>query len=391
MAQDEAILRIQIGEDPNASPAAGGGGGGTTNAPAPGTSFGPAVPAGMKEDLENKLKELAEKLTPKLPTPDTTFGPTLPPKMQLARDVQDRIGKEHQAQLFKSAYQNATEGPAEAIDPRLGEIQKATGLNIGSKGASLLGESVPGVIAAITAMEVFGKVADGAIVGIRALGDQTSRLAKNDFFGMFDNAAHGAIDAVEGIGKTFGPAGELIAHTITAIPRVALAAFESFKQVSDAFVQRAQQIQQYSGDILQANAVADIRQMMADVREAKALGKDMARLIDARSSISVDLQDTFQPLKEVILGAVADITESVANTLHDITKEDLPIALEAALRASSNILLWGLPGIIDKAGAKRAADRRAAEIAKEGADIFKGFFDAIEKMKLPPNAYAPRQ
>jgi hypothetical protein len=75
----------------------------------------------------------------------------------------------------------------------------------------------------------------------------------------------------------------------------------SFADVAEAFVTRGRELAQYSGPLSQAGAMADVRSIMADIREANELGPDIARLTDEQSKLWTDLRADFEPVKKIII------------------------------------------------------------------------------------------
>jgi hypothetical protein len=92
-----------------------------------------------------------------------------------------------------------------------------------------------------------------------------------------------------------GAAGTLVG---VKIAEAFATAHRDFEKVSDALIARGRQIAPFSGQLTQAAAKADIRSLMADIRESQTIGPGLARLTEGRSRFETMLRDSFLSLKE---------------------------------------------------------------------------------------------
>lgn len=109
------------------------------------------------------------------------------------------------------------------------------------------------------------------------------------------------------LGAILGVAGGVVG----AFAAVTAAGFE----LKDAFLARAKELSKLSGVIAMSEARTEVNSLMADIREANALGDDMARLNDANTDIWIEIRDLLLPMKKFLLGTLADAAEWAKATL----------------------------------------------------------------------------
>lgn len=159
----------------------------------------------------------------------------------------------------------------------------------------------------------FGEAAMGASSVMR-------QLASNDNLGAVASAADAASGALGKI-PVYGAALEGAVKGLTAT-------FTAVNSLAQAFVDRGRELSRYDGGLAGANANADIRSLLADLREAQELGPALARLTDANSKFHAELREILLPLKKAIITdlipALAAMTAAI-----DFIKPFMPRILEA--------------------------------------------------------------
>lgn len=185
----------------------------------------------------------------------------------------------------------------------MGAIQSGLmGMNA-ARGLASVARSIPGVGAASS--------------GLSMAGDTAASAATTASRTVAGRAAFGAgASAIPSAGASVGVAGPLAALAIgAAIPPLVIAgSIRAGGQYADSVRDR---VSQFSPEAAQAAAMAEVRQIMADLRTSERLGPAIARRIDEQSQISEDLQaiqDVFaKPFIEVgneltsILGSLVDL------------------------------------------------------------------------------------
>lgn len=109
------------------------------------------------------------------------------------------------------------------------------------------------------------------------------------------------------------------------IPLVGPALAEVNKQIgsfADALTQTARRLASYSGELALAEAQADIRQTLGDLRRAQKLGTDLGRFEDARSRLSDVSQDLLADLLKPLIPLITNVLENLIRVVK--TVEDLP-------------------------------------------------------------------
>lgn len=245
---------------------------------------------------------------------------------------------------------------------------------------------------AVGGMGAAGGAAAGAagIVGLALMGIQqvtasmqglakTADKVSAGLVGMVDNKFASGSDVTNGIAE-MQESLPIIGEMLGAQTRLQGAIIGLPEKLSDAFLQRAKQLGGFSGAIAGAEAIADARGEMANLREANELGPAMGRMIDAQSRLENELRELLLPIKKFVVEVLADRLETLANAAKVVA--NLPTVMETitdyALRAAAEavraritdarkILLQDLP-------------EKLKEILKEPEldDMFNDFFRDLD-------------
>lgn len=193
---------------------------------------------------------------------------------------------------------------AGAVADRLGmggalKDAKAAGAGLGSAAgaAGIVGLALMGIQQVTASMQGLAKTADKVSAGLVGMVD-------NKFMSGSD-LTNGLAEMQEGI--------PIIGEMLGAQTRLQGAILNLPEKLSDAFLQRAKQLSGFSGNIAGAEAKADVRSVMADLREAQELGPAMGRMIDAQSQLEVELRELLLPIKKFVIEVLADRLEFIAN------------------------------------------------------------------------------
>jgi RuvA, C-terminal domain len=197
-------------------------------------------------------------------------------------------------------------GPTTTVPGAPGGADSQIENEVGSE--EVAGVNLAAVMGALVLVEKsYVGAVDIARVGIRQLGETAVDVAKNDLEGVLVGGLNASEEALrkiplagEALGATFG----LIAEPV-----------KQATNVMNAFVDRGKQLQGFSGELTGANALADVRSMMADIREANALGPDLAKLTEAQSELSNDVRDMLLPIKQAVIGLLTDVLRMIQDTL----------------------------------------------------------------------------
>jgi hypothetical protein len=150
------------------------------------------------------------------------------------------------------------------------------------------------------------EASDYTAASIRGLGDVAGRVARNEFFSVITDVPRKLVAFLDSI--------PIIGAQLAAPIKITLAAADAVKQVTDSLLVRAKELGQFSAPIAVAEAMAEVRQVFADLHEGQKIGTDLARLIDAQSRLNANLQELFTPLKAALAQFLADVLER-ANTI----------------------------------------------------------------------------
>ncbi len=281
-----------------------------------------------------------------------------------AGDMAKRLGSQAEAEggSFRAAgnlpgFGGAAEGAAGGAEAAAG-AGEAAGL-AGEIGiAAEAGPAAPIVLAAEEAKKAILGAVDAVGDGAKELGNVVSRAAGNDNFGALAEVSH---NVAEGLNK-LGPVGELAGHALETVTKTA----EAFNQMVDSFVARGKELAQYDVGLSQANAMAEVRGLLEDLKEAQTLSEPLSRLTEAQSQASAELRELLLPIKEWIIEKLADIMEFIVTVLRD-AKATWDIMRE---------VLVGIMAVLADAFGPSAAGYQMKNIPGDIA----GTYDAIKKI-----------
>ncbi len=117
-------------------------------------------------------------------------------------------------------------------------------------------------------------------------------------------------EAISGFGKTVGMVNPMLGYMAIAVGE-ATQAFASLMRVID---KTADRYAEFSAPIAQAQAIAEIRQVMGDFRRSKEVGDEMAKYIAAQS----ELQQKFEDVKVKFLAKILPLVTAALQVLEAI-------------------------------------------------------------------------
>lgn len=173
-------------------------------------------------------------------------------------------------------------------------------------------------------------------------GRGTAALAANSGVG----ALSGAIGTASAGLSRLGPYGMAAAAAFQAAEKTVGALREAINSV----VARAREIGNYDGRIAAANAMADVRKMQTDMREAQRLGDRYARVVDQQSkaeAILAELLNFFKgPLMTMLANGIEVSTRTLVGILQGIDQATAHLVPGLGeLAANMKKILEGDPGI----------------------------------------------
>jgi len=172
----------------------------------------------------------------------------------------------------------------------------------------------------------------GAInAGIDTAGVAGQQLARNNVFGLAATGLKTAQRISASVGSKinkvgsggervgFGGASGGIGGAALSVANSAIGqlAGSSAKAVTalgilvEAFKVRASELARFSPDIIRAQVGANIKNLQADMREARELGPGMGRMITAENDITIEIRDILLPIRKFVVGALAGSLEGI--------------------------------------------------------------------------------
>jgi hypothetical protein len=213
----------------------------------------------------------------------------------------------------------------------------------------------PGMLAGV------GTAVVGAAVGANQM------LGGHNLQGV-TTAAAGLGTAMMAVGGALGPFGAaIVAGTVVV---------KAFAAVTETVVHRAKEIGRYSPAISQELAVARVRDIQGDIREAQQLGPGMARVISAQSKMESDLREMLLPIKRFLIETLASFLEAVSKVIDWIA--DGVIATSEGVATLGAIVRdafsdWGkleedIMGLPDRIAKAQEARKKRRDL--KGVDLF---------------------
>jgi hypothetical protein len=299
---DEAILKIIVdaegSEAPSAPPSAARPAGvGRDAVDLSGEVFDPKLQAMRQlEALEKKqaVKREMDKLAPEALPAEAAPEPSMLAEILGAAKKARVPGANLLGSISKAftgagaaAPAAATAVTATAAGAGAGAGAAATGA-AGATGAAagpLVAAGPVGVAIAATlaALKVIDMAGDAAAGLVKSVGAVTAGLIKM-----------GGVDALGAVGtglEDFGGKLAYIAPVFGVALKIAGAGIQAFVQALDAVSSYAKRFEQTSPDIAFAQAKADVRMMIGDIRRAQTMGPNLARFIEARSKFENSWED----------------------------------------------------------------------------------------------------
>jgi hypothetical protein len=214
----------------------------------------------------------------------------------------------------------------------LGRVGKA----MGGGGEALGGAAKAAAIAApaLLAIEVGTKSLRAMTAAVDATTKGLEGLVQNDLSGIdegMNDFRTSLLGTIPILGDAANAGGDF-ARALTSIP----------SKLDAAFLTRARELSQYSADISFAEAKSEARGTLADVREADALGADMARLIDAETELKMELRELILPIKKVVVEVLADRLELIVGLVK--LAESWPQAWEQIAAGLGNAIVFAIRG-----------------------------------------------
>lgn len=194
---------------------------------------------------------------------------------------------------------------------------------------------------------------------VQFVGELGQDIAGNQYGEAFKKLGGGMADLLDKIpvvGKAFG---EMV--------RTVMVVVDTFNKVVDSFIKRGEELAAYSGDITNARATAQVRSLMADIREANAIGKGLADITDAQNRMEVAFRDLMLPIKEWIVTKLAIVIEYIAKKVEEISAYFVGADAKNAQKAAEKLFedWWDglrnppMPG--DNGGGKQAVEQAAQQ------------------------------
>ncbi len=185
-----------------------------------------------------------------------------------------------------------------------GGLAKAGG-DLAGAAAGGMGKILPALAIADEVGKAIAGVFNGVASGAKAAGEAMVKLARNDNLGAVIGVAN---KVAESLGKI-----PIIGQVWEAEIKAGTAVVGAFADTVQAFVDRGRELSRYNAGLAGSNAMADVKSLLADIREAGELGPGLARLTDAQADLGVAFREIMLPIKKFVVERLAEIMERLAD------------------------------------------------------------------------------
>lgn len=163
-------------------------------------------------------------------------------------------------------------------------------------GTSPLASAGAALLAAELGARAHARALDMAGRAVERFGQIAQTAASGDHLGAVVQTGEAAADA---LGKI-----PIVGQAWAAQLGLATRTVRAFDDTAKAFIARGRELSAYSPDLALANARADVRQILGDIREAQRLGPATARLTENYSRFKEDLREALEPVKLALIEAL---------------------------------------------------------------------------------------
>ena len=297
---------------------------------------------------------------------------TEPPPRRAASDTAAEAAEARKAKK-KGGGKGKTAAASEAAEEAGGAMEILGPL------AAVAGAFILADLAARAVASGIAKMGDA----IQAEGNIVATLVSGDNMGALVKQANAAAEALGNI--------PIVGHVLEESIKTFAKALDAVAEVAGSIIQRGQQLAPYSGELAMAGARAEIKSMMADIREAQVLGPGMAQVTDIWTDIQMELREFLLPLKKFLIEEFAQFLEWLKNFFEENRGELIAMreTLIGLLKAFIDFLLLKWP-----TAAKDVAEipKRIKQALEESAQAQRMVDNPIfqQFMEFAGNAHLPQ-
>jgi len=160
-------------------------------------------------------------------------------------------------------------------------------------------------------------IAVATAIAVKVAVDQAVKEAIGEVGKVISSVASPSSDPAKPIAE-LGEAASKTGEKLPVLGTAAIVAGESLKalaSVMQALDKTAERYGQYSPQIAQAQAIAEVRQTIGDLRRAQTIAPEMARYIQAQSDLQQKFEDTKIRLLTKILPVITRILEIIEGAM----------------------------------------------------------------------------
>jgi hypothetical protein len=188
----------------------------------------------------------------------------------------------------------------------LGKAFKAVG------GATGAGASGVAMVAGIGAAVYFGaEQVNKSLTALR----QGVDLTAETFGGLAKNQLPDMRKITDSFADTLGASIPIFGDVVAALLKLPAAIADVPKKIIAGFLERANEIRDWSPSLTVSGVRNEVRNMHADRREASVLGPGLSRMENAQTDLLIEIRNALLPLKKLAIDFLAPAMETLAKML----------------------------------------------------------------------------
>jgi len=230
------------------------------------------------------------------------------------------------------------------------------------------------VAAGKMAVDTFAGSLNKAARGVEQVGKVQAEWAKNDYLSGFMRGVDGMSETMEEI--------PIVGSLYSAQMKLAMAPLKAGIEITQAYLQRAKELSMYSGQLTGAEVRGEIREMKADIREARALEDGLTRMSDSTSRLQSEMRELLLPIKNFVVNELAWRLQAIAEVVSVI--RGWRDAHEILMKSYTQAIIEAIQLHFDKAGEILEKGFTDAKKAFEGEgedlnDMSEAFFADLQR------------
>lgn len=179
------------------------------------------------------------------------------------------------------------------------------------------------------------------------IGEQVAKFAQAKLQGLLEKAFKIASDPVGAFAEKFEHVTQNLENSVNnkfmpmlidKLPGGFGKLVSATHSLIETFINRGKELSSYNGQLAVANAMANARSTMADIREARELGPGTAKLTTASSDIWIEIRDMMLPMKKAVVENLANAVQGISDLIAIANKLGLSKVVEEQIKMTNAVV-----------------------------------------------------